>query len=107
MLSYSSQLSPATTSQSYGLLSRSIMSADLISAITRLQVSETVENQDIDDYLFEHRPRKRVRLSEADLKHQLEEDFLKPSYKFSTEWLNKLQTFVLYTSVAFLMLSLF
>ena len=70
------------------------MSTDLISAINKLQVSETVEDQDIDDYLFEHRARKRIRISDTDLKHQLEEDFLKPSYTFSTEWLSKLQTFV-------------
>ena len=68
------------------------MSTDVLAAIRDLQISETQNERNIDEYLFEHRPRKRTRLSDEELKSQLEEEFLKPSYTFSIEWLNKLQT---------------
>lgn len=67
-------------------------SETLLTAIRNLHASDSAEERDIDDYLFERKPRKRVRLSDDELKKQLEEDFLKPSYTFNTAWLNKLQS---------------
>ena len=68
------------------------MSEALSAALEDLRAHSDKENQDIDAYLFDHRARKRARLSDADLKTQLEEEFLKPSYKFGPEWLNRLQS---------------
>lgn len=41
-----------------------------------------------------HRPRKRTRQNEDDLKAELETEFLTPSARFSPEWLNRLQKLV-------------
>ncbi|KAK3070092.1 Antiviral helicase ski2 [Teratosphaeriaceae sp. CCFEE 6253] len=46
---------------------------------------------DIDDFLDEVRPRKRIRKSREDIKAQLEQDFLTPSMVFSPAWLDRLQ----------------
>lgn len=43
-----------------------------------------------------HAPCERARPSVEDLKTELERDFLTPSPKFSPEWLNRLQRFVLF-----------
>ena len=71
--------------------SHGVMAADLQAVFEELNVNSD-NRQDIDDYLFEHRPKKRAKISNEELKKQLEEEFLKPSYNFSTEWLNKLQS---------------
>ena len=68
------------------------MSEDLLAAISDLQLPDT-DDRDVDDFLFEYRPKKRARPSNQELKRQLEDKFLKPSYTFSTEWLNTLQTY--------------
>ena len=67
------------------------MAADLQAVLDKLNLGDD-NQQYIDEYLFDHRPRKRAKISDEDLKKQLEEEFLKPSYTFSTEWLNKLQS---------------
>lgn len=41
-----------------------------------------------------HRPRKRTKQTAEDLKASLEAEFLTPSSRFSTEWLNHLQRLV-------------
>ncbi|KAI9793449.1 MAG: hypothetical protein M1835_007248 [Candelina submexicana] len=48
-------------------------------------------NDWIDDILHEQRPHKRSRLSNDDLRQELEREFLTPTTTFSPAWLNKLQ----------------
>lgn len=69
------------------------MAADLSAALRGLRLDESDVN--IDDILFEQRPRKKVKQNSAELKSQLEKSFLSPSTSFSTEWLNKLQQCVI------------
>ncbi|ORY67592.1 NUC185 domain-containing protein [Pseudomassariella vexata] len=57
----------------------------------KLYVSPQPDDFNIDDILFQQGPRKRLKQDPAALKAQLEKDFLTPSPKFSTEWLNRLQ----------------
>lgn len=65
------------------------MATDLAGALQGLRLDENDVN--IDDILFEQRPRKKVKQNSAELKSDLEKSFLTPSTSFSTEWLNKLQ----------------
>ncbi|KAM0275026.1 hypothetical protein ACHAQH_007632 [Verticillium albo-atrum] len=65
------------------------MTTDLAEAIQGLRLDEKEVN--IDDILFEQRPRKRVRQNSSELKSSLEKDFLSPSTSFSNSWLNRLQ----------------
>lgn len=46
---------------------------------------------DIDAILDEHRPRKRPRKTQEQIRQNLERDFLTPSVRFDTQWLNSLQ----------------
>ncbi|KAI1258939.1 DSHCT domain-containing protein [Xylariaceae sp. FL1019] len=66
-------------------------SAGLVEAMQKLRVTAPSEDFNIDDLLFQQRPRKRVKQDPADLKAELEKKYLTPSPKFSTEWLNRLQ----------------
>ncbi|KAI0101156.1 antiviral helicase [Daldinia grandis] len=63
-------------------------SPDLVEAIQKLHISDDTT---IDDILFQQGPRKRFKQDPAILKAELEQKFLTPSNKFSTEWLNRLQ----------------
>ena len=65
------------------------MATDLVGALEGLRLGDSDVN--IDDILFEQRPRKKVKQDSAELKRSLEESFLTPSTSFSNEWLNKLQ----------------
>jgi len=53
-------------------------------------VSEQLDGN-IDDLLDQAKPRKRARKSSAEVKAQLESDFLTPSTTFSPQWLDRLQ----------------
>ncbi|KAI0018098.1 antiviral helicase [Xylariomycetidae sp. FL0641] len=68
-------------------------SEDLAEAMQKLQLGSQQRNDDavIDDILFQQTPRKRVKQDPEGLKADLERDYLSPSNKFSTEWLNRLQ----------------
>ncbi|KAI0162119.1 DSHCT domain-containing protein [Xylariaceae sp. FL1272] len=66
-------------------------SAGLVEAMQKLHVTAPSDDFNIDDLLFQQRPRKRVKQDPADLKAALEKKYLTPSPKFSTEWLNRLQ----------------
>ncbi|KXJ89372.1 NUC185 domain-domain-containing protein [Microdochium bolleyi] len=46
---------------------------------------------EVDSLLFQQGPRKKLKQDPAAIKAELEERFLTPSNKFSTEWLNRLQ----------------
>jgi antiviral helicase SKI2 len=65
------------------------MASSLVEAIEKLHVSA---KEDIDELLFTRRPRKHSRISDEDIKTQLEQEFLRPSNTFDGQWLNKLQT---------------
>ena len=66
---------------------------DLVSALQKLQLTKDQADADfnIDDVLFQKGPRKRAKQDPEQLKAELEQKFLTPSQKFSTEWLNRLQ----------------
>jgi antiviral helicase SKI2 len=63
----------------------------LVEAMQKLNLVNPPSGFDIDDILFQQRPRKRVKQDPAELKDELEEKYLTPSNKFSTDWLNRLQ----------------
>lgn len=65
------------------------MAAELVEAVRDLRLGENDVN--IDDILFEQRPRKKIRQNPDEIKDNLEKSFLAPSTAFSSEWLNKLQ----------------
>lgn len=66
---------------------------ELASAIRSLSVCNDKLSDDwIDGILDERQPRKRPKPPVEDWQI-LEDDFLKPSHLFSTEWLNKLQRY--------------
>jgi hypothetical protein len=71
-----------------------VMATDLAEALRGLRLDESDVN--IDDILFEQRPRKKIKQNSAELKSQLEKSYLSPSTSFSPEWLNKLQQCVLH-----------
>lgn len=66
-----------------------VMAAELVEAVRDLRLGENDVN--IDDILFEQRPRKKIRQNPDEIKDNLEKSFLAPSTAFSSEWLNKLQ----------------
>jgi len=66
------------------------MASDLATAIHGLHLTDRPD-MNIDDLLFQQRPRKRVKQDTAHLKAHLEDDFLTPSTRFSPAWLNRLQ----------------
>ncbi|GAP87983.1 putative dshct domain-containing protein [Rosellinia necatrix] len=63
----------------------------LVEAMQRLHVVDPAPDFNIDDILFQQRPRKRAKQDPAELKAELERKYLTPSNTFSTEWLNRLQ----------------
>ncbi len=67
--------------------------ADLVSALQKLHLANEKADADfnVDDFLFQKAPSKRAKQDPAELKAELEQKFLTPSQKFSTEWLNRLQ----------------
>ncbi|KAI1343458.1 DSHCT domain-containing protein [Xylariaceae sp. FL0016] len=66
-------------------------STDLIEAMQKLHLNGQQSEVNIDDILFQQRPRKRFKQEPQQIKADLEEKFLSPSKKFSAEWLNRLQ----------------
>lgn len=66
----------------------------LADAIEQVSLIQTESDDWIDSILEERRPRKRVKPTAEQQRGKLEEEFLTPSHKFSTEWLNKLQQYV-------------
>lgn len=66
------------------------MASDLAAAIRGLHLDNRL-SPDIDDILFQQRPRKRVKQDASYVKAHLEADFLTPSTQFSSEWLSRLQ----------------
>lgn len=72
------------------------MTQEIISTLRQLQFSDTLYGEgSVDAVLNERRPRKRARKSEDDLKKDLEDEFLTPSTVFGSDWLNKLQQYVI------------
>ncbi|MCJ1281219.1 hypothetical protein MMC26_000537 [Xylographa opegraphella] len=71
------------------------MPTDLVRALEnvhfRYQKQSRGDDECIDVFLTEPRPHKLARKTSEDIKADLEEEILKPSTTFSTEWLNKLQ----------------
>ena len=71
------------------------MSAGLVRALENIHFSSQKQSHGddecIDVYLTEPGPRKRARKTSEEIKKDLEEEVLKPSTTFSTEWLNKIQ----------------
>jgi antiviral helicase SKI2 len=67
--------------------------ANLASALEKLQLNASCAEDDWVDQILEeqHRPRKRIKQDQEELKRELEQIYLTPSKSFSTEWLNKLQ----------------
>ncbi|KAI0448548.1 DSHCT domain-containing protein [Xylaria acuta] len=63
----------------------------LVEAMQRLHLVDAANGFNIDDMLFQQRPRKRARQDPAELKAALERKYLTPSNTFSPEWLNRLQ----------------
>ena len=74
------------------------MSTDLVRALENIHFSSRKQSHGddecIDVFLTKSRPRKRARKASEQIKKDLEEEILKPSTTFSTEWLNKLQEYV-------------
>ncbi|KAL0937848.1 ATP-dependent RNA helicase [Colletotrichum truncatum] len=66
------------------------MASDLATAIQGLSI-DNCDDFNIDDTLFEQRPRKRIKQDATALKTYLEAEFLTPSAQFPTDWLNRLQ----------------
>ncbi|KAI0903882.1 DSHCT domain-containing protein [Ustulina deusta] len=66
-------------------------SPGLAEVMQHLRLVDATDNFDIDDILFQQRPRKRAKQDPVALKSDLEHRYLTPSSKFSTEWLNRLQ----------------
>lgn len=73
------------------------MADSLIEALKRVHISSSDALADdwIDGILDSTRPRKRIKQSPEALKASLEQKYLTPSTSFSTEWLNKLQQYIL------------
>ena len=78
------------------------MTGSLTSALAELSLnSQSLSGPAFDTRLAEEetgvyrncKPRQRARQDAADLKEELERDFLTPSSQFSPEWLNRLQRF--------------
>lgn len=67
----------------------------LASAIAHVSLLETESDSWIDNILEDRRPRKKAKPTDDEQRSRLEELFLTPSHTFSTEWLNKLQQYVL------------
>ncbi|MCJ1251775.1 hypothetical protein MMC30_009013 [Trapelia coarctata] len=71
------------------------MATDLLGAIQKVHTSSQAESlvgdECIDAFLNEPRHPKQVMQATNDVKKELENEFLKPSTSFSTEWLNKFQ----------------
>ncbi|KAF5512457.1 putative ATP-dependent RNA helicase [Colletotrichum aenigma] len=65
------------------------MASDLAKATQGLSLEDDAFN--IDDILFEQRPRKRVKQNVLELRTHLEDKFLTPTTEFSPIWLNRLQ----------------
>lgn len=65
------------------------MASDLAKATQGLSLENDAFN--IDDILFEQRPRKRVKQNVLELRTHLEDKFLTPTTEFSPIWLNRLQ----------------
>ncbi|KAI1164828.1 DSHCT domain-containing protein [Nemania serpens] len=63
----------------------------LVEAMRTLHLVDAANDFNIDDILFQQRPRKRVKQDPVELKAELEKKYLTPSNTFSTEWLNRLQ----------------
>lgn len=68
------------------------MASSLVEAMQRLHTFDEAQNDDNQHWLFTARPRKKLKLSDEEVKKQLQDDFLVPSNTFDTEWLNMLQT---------------
>ena len=69
---------------------------DLQAALAHVALAarETPDDEEwIDTILTQERPTKRLRPLPDKLTTQLERDYLTPPTKFSTDWLNKLQTY--------------
>ncbi|KAH8589712.1 NUC185 domain-containing protein [Bisporella sp. PMI_857] len=71
------------------------MADSLVSALERVHLDSGAADGTTDDWidhvLEQQLPRKRVKLDPEDIKKELEQKYLTPSTKFSTEWLNRLQ----------------
>ncbi|KAI0111287.1 DSHCT domain-containing protein [Nemania sp. FL0031] len=63
----------------------------LVEAMQKLHLADPANDFNIDDILFQQRPRKRVKQDPTEIKAQLEKKYLTPSNTFSAEWLNRLQ----------------
>ena len=64
--------------------------ADLADVLSQVHLA-SADHSDTPIDLHAQRPRKRTKLSTSQLKANIERDFLTPSTRFSTAWLNKLQ----------------
>jgi antiviral helicase SKI2 len=71
------------------------MADSLVGELEKVYLSNAIlegkEDDWIDHILDSQRPRKRTKQDPEKLKRELEQKFLTPSTRFSTEWLNKLQ----------------
>jgi hypothetical protein len=74
-------------------------SETIAEAMKQVSLLDLESDNWIDSVLDERRPRKRAKPTEDELRKQLEEDFLTPSHAFSTEWLNKLQQYIIVSHV--------
>jgi antiviral helicase SKI2 len=71
------------------------MAERLVSDLEKVHLSNAALQKKDDDWidhiLDSQHPRKRAKQDPEELKRELEQKFLTPSTRFSTEWLNKLQ----------------
>ncbi|KAH8883136.1 antiviral helicase [Thozetella sp. PMI_491] len=71
------------------------MASELSAVMERLRLSDgadtNLKDGTIDDILFQQAPRKRRKQDPKELNASLEERYLLPSSRFSSEWLNRLQ----------------
>lgn len=83
------------------------MSEDLCEALNRVQLSaEAIDNDDLDAWIEDEKSaagdlesskknsQAHTQQSPEELKKELEKEFLTPSTKFNTQWLNRLQRYV-------------
>ena len=68
------------------------MASTLVEAMQRLHTFDHGQNDDDQQWLFSPRPKKESKLSDEEVKKQLQEEFLVPSNTFDAKWLNMLQT---------------
>ena len=72
------------------------MTQAIVATLRELQLSNILPGEEPNDRILDEcRPLKRARKTEDEVKKELENEFLTPPTVFGTDWLNKLQQYVI------------